>query len=312
MNLHFTKAKATAVVVQQLFSWVAIPPFLIFYFVYSIYNESYIGFTFIFIFLAITSVNLPPSKAYESWIDSWQPRKYFRSFRILGHLEKIKKSKSMLLYHPHGMLCIGFNLGGGWAQEFRPYNMHWLLSDALANLPLVRWIVNWQGQTMGISNFRRLISQGANIAMTVGGFESATITEYGKHRVWIKNRKAFVKHALRHGYQLHPVYVFGESSTYWTFPYFLKFRLFLNSFNIPGVAFFANGPLPFANVDIAVVVGKPVQLPTIPAPTQHDVDRYHQIYIEALVKLFDEHKMDCITDLRTGSGSAREVKLEIW
>eukprot|EP00493_Phyllostaurus_siculus_P015448 UN15684 len=90
---------------------------------------------------------------------------------------------------------------------------------------------------MGVSHCRRLVEEGKNIAMTVGGFESATIMQYKKHRVWIKNRKAFVKYALRYGYQLQPVYVFGESSTYWASPYFLQLRLFLNTFAIPGVAF---------------------------------------------------------------------------
>ena len=53
-----------------------------------------------------------------------------------------------------------------------------------------------------------------NIYFVPGGFECATITKYGEDRVFIKNRKGFIKYALEFGYTVHPMYCFGENKIY--------------------------------------------------------------------------------------------------
>lgn len=47
-----------------------------------------------------------------------------------------------------------------------------------------------------------------------GGFEESTILSNKEYRVWIKNRKGFIKYALQYGYCIHPVFVFNESIIY--------------------------------------------------------------------------------------------------
>lgn len=37
-------------------------------------------------------------------------------------------------------------------------------------------------------------------------------------------------------------------------------------------------------------VGEPITIPKLEHPTQQDIDLYHTMYMEALVKLFDKHK----------------------
>jgi diacylglycerol O-acyltransferase-2 len=37
-------------------------------------------------------------------------------------------------------------------------------------------------------------------------------------------------------------------------------------------------------------VGEPITIPKLEHPTQQDIDLYHTMYVEALVKLFDKHK----------------------
>lgn len=37
-------------------------------------------------------------------------------------------------------------------------------------------------------------------------------------------------------------------------------------------------------------VGEPITIPKLEHPTQQDIDLYHAMYMEALVKLFDKHK----------------------
>lgn len=37
-------------------------------------------------------------------------------------------------------------------------------------------------------------------------------------------------------------------------------------------------------------MGEPITIPKLEHPTQQDIDLYHGIYMESLVKLFDKHK----------------------
>ena len=41
--------------------------------------------------------------------------------------------------------------------------------------------------------------EGKNVALIPGGFQEATLYARGEHRVFIKQRKGFIKYALRHG-----------------------------------------------------------------------------------------------------------------
>ncbi|KFV64584.1 Diacylglycerol O-acyltransferase 2, partial [Dryobates pubescens] len=49
------------------------------------------------------------------------------------------------------------------------------------------------------------------------------------------------------------------------------------------------GFLPFAR-PITTVVGEPVAVPMIPNPSRETVDKYHELYIRSLVKLFNKNK----------------------
>ena len=37
-------------------------------------------------------------------------------------------------------------------------------------------------------------------------------------------------------------------------------------------------------------MGKPIDIPHIPNPTQEDIDKYHKLYCDALTELFDKYK----------------------
>jgi len=47
------------------------------------------------------------------------------------------------------------------------------------------------------------------------------------------------------------------------------------------------------------VVGTPVDLPKIEHPTQEDIDKYHKLYMERLVELFDKFKDEYAKDRKS-------------
>lgn len=50
----------------------------------------------------------------------------------------------------------------------------------------------------------------------------------------------------------------------------------------------------FFNADTLLLsVGSPISVPKRVTPTEEEVDHYHRLYMEALSKLFHEHKVSC-------------------
>ena len=150
-----------------------------------------------------------------------------------------------------------------------------------------------------------------NLALPPGGFEEATLTSVHHDRVYIKKRVGFVKLALQHGYDIVPVYCFGENATYFNVQGAWKLRLKINSFGIPAILTFGAWFLPLlpkrSKYGLYVVCGDALKLPTIENPTREEVQVWHDKYMAALVKVFEDHKCDAY-----GEEEGKTKKLELW
>lgn len=73
---------------------------------------------------------------------------------------------------------------------------------------------------------------------------------------------------------------------------------------MPGVIFWSRvGFLPEYDIALHAVVGKPLELPHLPNPSEEDVTKYHEIYIAHVQKLFDKYK---------GKYASADAQLEIF
>lgn len=200
-------------------------------------------------------------------------------------------SKTMLAVGPHGVLCCGWCFMNT-CKEFTKSDITWLIAEILFYLPFCKDFMIWgNGAPCTAPHFKRLMPTGTNIALLPGGFEEATLYKRGQYRLFLNNRKGFIKYALQYGYKVQPAYVFGEEQTFWTLEVMPSLMLWLNKFNIPGVVFIGKwGYLPDPNVDIIPCVGKAIELPHIENPTSEDVDKYHAVYVDNMQKLFDKFK----------------------
>lgn len=121
---------------------------------------------------------------------------------------------------------------------------------------------------MHAANMEALMKKKRNIGIVPGGYEEATITSNTKFRLYLKNRKGFIKMALRTGYKICPVLIFNEHKMFKSTDFALKFRLILNKFKIPGTLFWGRfGIFPDHNLDVYTVIGTPIELPLTPNPT---------------------------------------------
>ena len=134
-----------------------------------------------------------------------------------------------------------------------------------------------------------------SLALLPGGFQEATLCSYGQDRVYVKHRAGFVKYCLIHGYSITPCYTFGESDTYACFPYLLGARLWLAKRNIPAAMMFGAWwcpALPKASAELQTFIGDNIKLPKIEQPSQEHVKKYHGLYMDGLVALFEKYKAE--------------------
>ena len=197
----------------------------------------------------------------------------------------------LFAFHQHGMLCCGWTVANA-SRRFA--SITWLVADILLAIPFVSDFLSWHKcERVGAAHMREVLKSGRSCALLPGGFEEATQYIRGRHRVFLRRRAGFIKLALMYGYAVHPVYVFGEELTYSTVTGMQKFRMWLCSFKVPAVLFWGSYLVPFLpgrDVDMAIVVGPPLQLPCIEKPSAEDVSLWHGRYVAALQQLFDTHK----------------------
>jgi len=275
----------------------------------------------IFIAVRLTQLRPSPLLAYFAWrLYRWfKPARNWNALRSFFRLDTTpywqrqrvvfesepEAEGVMLAFHPHGMLCCGWTVCNASATFSR---FTWLVADALLALPFISDFLRWNGSdSAGAPSLKRLLGKRRNVALLPGGFEEATLAAHGRHRIFLRNRRGFVKYALQFGYALSPVYVFGEERTYGTFRWLTGLRMRLCALKVPAVVFYGRPLvpfLPFRDIPLTVVVGKPLQLPRIEAPTAEDVARWHGAYCDALEALFERHKGKYAAE---GAGARLEV-----
>jgi len=296
------------VMTVYVFTWVGSLLFP-FFFLYALFN---LNFTLISVLATIwvSSYFFESFERVESWTkfcENYHPRYFRRSSLIIE--EDFEQKNGLICVHPHGVFS------QGWSFIFENQcvlkNVTACFSDALANTPLFRILARSLKSITGVSKAAivDLLQKQKMGAMIVGGFEDATIFAYDKDRIFLKNRKGFVKLALQNGTRLFPVYVFGECRSYYNLQGFWDLRLWLNKQGLPGVVPFGWPLIPILprrDSEIHVVVGKPVVLPKIEKPSREDVAKFHQEYLDALIGLFDRYKVQFYGE------EARDRKLEVW
>lgn len=155
---------------------------------------------------------------------------------------------------------------------------------------------------------------GNAVGLIVGGAEESFHTRKNSYKFVLKNRKGFVKIALKTGASLVPSISFGENNVYDLIepgPWMLSIQQLIKRLttfaplliNGRGFLQYNFGLIPKRH-PINVVIGAPIHLEKIPEPTSNDIERVHKLFCIELEKLFETHKRKYVEN-------ADNVKLEI-
>jgi 1-acyl-sn-glycerol-3-phosphate acyltransferase len=176
-------------------------------------------------------------------------------------------------------------------------NIRTLTASVLFRVPVIRELGLW---TSGIDASRKIaekaLDRGRTILVRPGGEAEQLRTNQGREIVYLKNRKGFIRLAMRNNVPVVPCYVFGASDYHYTWHGFFKPREWLQKkfgVCVPLALGYCFSLCPFP-VKTTVVFGEPLLLETKETgnPSPSEVDRGHAKFCQELEKLFEKHKHD--------------------
>lgn len=252
------------------------------------------------------------SAKVKEWVRGWSLWKYYANYfpiRLVKTADLDPSQNYLFGSHPHGILSSGtFGAlstdGVGVSSIFPKFqvNVHTLALNFM--FPITReWILGLGGVDASKQSISYLLSKpGGHISViVVGGAAESLHTSPNQISLVLKNRKGFVKMALKHGAQLVPTFSFGEAQIYtvvdnpkgsWLRNLQEKFRHLIG---FAPVFFFGRGVFNYSlgliprRRPIYVVTGSPIKVPKSPNPTVEEIEQVHAEYTAALKQLYNKY-----------------------
>uniref|UniRef100_A0A1A8R9C1 Acyltransferase n=2 Tax=Nothobranchius rachovii TaxID=451742 RepID=A0A1A8R9C1_9TELE len=248
-------------------------------------------------------------------VRNWTVWEYFSDYFPLTLIKTVDldpKKNYIFGFHPHGVLVAGAfgnfcTEATGFSRLFPGLRSHLLMLPFWFRVPFFRDYIMCGGLVSSSkSSLSYLVSrpEGGNVAViAVGGAPEALDARPGALTLQMKNRKGFIKLALKHGAQLVPVFSFGENELFDQMdnPDGSPLRRLQNRlqslmgisiplFHARGVFQYSFGLIPYRK-PIHTVVGKPIPVSQTPSPSAEDIDRFHGVYLQNLIELFEQNKL---------------------
>ncbi|KAK6108844.1 Diacylglycerol acyltransferase family protein [Brugia pahangi] len=255
----------------------------------------------------------PKCGGYPStWCRTQSIHKYFaRYFPIHLHITTpLAHGKNYLIgSHPHGIISMNtyanfVTNGTGLFEKLPGMTVRVCTLVSQFWIPLRReWAMLHGLIDCSKESLHYVLNSSINniVVLIVGGAEEALDAHPGSHMLTLSKRKGFIKIAIETGAQLVPMYSFGENELFEQVnnPEGSSLRCFQSKLkkimkcSLPiyhGCGLFSNfGPLPY-NKPIDTVIGTPIPVIKKKNPTEEEIDRLHEHYINALTTLFETYK----------------------
>ena len=202
---------------------------------------------------------------------------------------------SLFAVEPHGVLPV--TLYWGTLNLLQNHQFLCCLSSSILSVPIMKHFLTWSGAISAEkTNLIKYLSQGYSLNICPGGVQEVKYLNNNKEMVlFLKSRLGFTKLGLEQGVCIIPVITFGLHKIY---DYYLfdwnDFLLNLGrKVGFLPMIFFGLGGIPFAQPKpspLTVVIGKPIQLPKIEKPSSEEIQKYHDIFLGEMRRVFEENK----------------------
>ncbi|KAL0485432.1 2-acylglycerol O-acyltransferase [Acrasis kona] len=255
-----------------------------------------------------------------NWVRHWNILKQFRDFfpaKVILE-EPLEKNKSYLLGgHPHGVISMSVwaNFLSSHAGSFEdvtgiPLRLATLKENFkvpfLRELILSFGIIDSSRETLEFN-----LNRNRACLLMIGGAEEVLYAGSDKEHInlVLQRRKGFVRVALRTGSALVPVFNYGENEIYTQKSFAEGSRLralqewikhktgqIFPIINGRGIFIYDYGFLP-RRVPLISVIGAPIEIPKIENPTEEDISKYHELYVQKLRQMYTKYSQTHVDNL---------------
>lgn len=225
-------------------------------------------------------------------------REYF-SATIQLEEELDHKQGYIFCCFPHGACSVNHILTMtdccGMLSKVHPAPRRDLAASILFYIPLLKELMLFLGCVDARAATAHLnMRKGRSLLIFIGGEKEQLMTQPGSHKIYLKDRKGFVKLAIQYGFHLVPMYVYGENEAYSVSNILLGFRQWLQQQFQIGICICwgrFGSPIPY-KVPLTVEIGKPVpvQQKARDDISDDDVSAVHTQFVAAMDTLFERTK----------------------
>lgn len=225
-------------------------------------------------------------------------------------------------YHPHGIISHGawaaFATDAlGFSKKFPGITNSLLTLDSNFRIPFYReYILSMGVRSVSKESIVNILSKGGSnnegmgrgVTIVVGGARESLQAQPGKMRLVLRERKGFIKLAVRCGADLVPVLAFGENDLYdqlqpQEHPFMHSIQMFILKvwkFTLPflhgrGIFNYDVGLMPYRR-PLNIVVGAPIKVRQSSSVGLEEINRLHGLYVAELEKLWDRYKDEFAPD----------------
>ncbi|KAH9479273.1 Diacylglycerol O-acyltransferase 2B [Psilocybe cubensis] len=258
-------------------------------------------------------IDQAPERGGRSW-HWWRSSRfwrYFADYYPASYEAELPADRPYVFgYHPHGIIGMGAlatfaTEATGFSAAFPGIKPHLLTLTTNFQMPFYRDIL----LALGVCSVSRqscsnILKAGAGSAITivVGGAAESLSAHPGTADLTLRRRLGFIKLAIQHGADLVPVFSFGENDIYQQMPnekgttvYALQrkfqsmFGFTLPLFHGRGLLNYNLGLMPYRR-QIVAVIGKPIRIQQCDKPSQEEIVRVQEKYIEELLRIWNTYK----------------------
>lgn len=254
----------------------------------------------------------------------WNHFKNYFPIKLIKTAEISADKNYIFACHPHGLMslsCFGCLTNDSCKIDklFPGLNLHFVTLPVQFCIPFRRELLLWLG---AIDHSKKSVchvldktqEKGQVAVIVIGGADEASFCDDPNIKVVLRERKGFVKIALRSGASLVPVISFGENQLYDQVKaepgsLLMKFQdKVREKFGFIPIAFYGRSLfdyiplyLPYRR-PLFTVIGEPIEVTHSENPSSEEIDHVHEQYVESLKRLCEKYKKQC---------GANHVKLEI-
>jgi len=168
------------------------------------------------------------------------------------------------------------------------------VASSLLKFPILKNVMGIFSLTdASSSNLRKVLKRPGiegSVVIYIGGMAELFKCCRTEERLFLSQRKGFIKLALREGVDIVPIYLFGNTSCLSVMKHGPLARM-SRRLKLSFTLFWGKWFLPIPRDDnLLYVAGKAIEIPKIAEPSQEEIDIYHKKYVDEVVRIFNTYK----------------------